>query len=306
MAFVHRQLGLLEASSLVEIVRFSLRARTSLKLIVQEAIEFSDLVMSFRPDIVHAHYGTMTSFFCAMTTNKPLVITFRGSDLNPAPGDSTLRNRTGHMLSQLSALRADSIICVSQQLKDRLWWRKDRTSVIPMGVNLALFRPMPQREVRGALGWDSHEKIVLFNAGADPIGKRLDLTEGAVRIAVALIPDTRLVTLRGDVPPDKMPLYYNAADCLLMTSDHEGSPNVVKEAIACGLPVVSVEVGDVRDRLEGVFPSMIIPRDISLLGGAVCQVLESGLRSNGHQRIQELAEERIAELVLRVYESVLR
>ena len=78
----------------------------------------------------------------------------------------------------------------------------------------------------------------------DPIGKRLDLAEAAVAFAQRTIPNLRLHVFRGTTHPDEMPLYYSAADALLMTSDYEGSPTVVKEAMACNLPVVSVDVGD--------------------------------------------------------------
>jgi len=305
MIFTKRQLSLLENSSLIEIRQFFLKSRTSLSVIIREAIRFRKEIADFEPDIVHAHYGTMTSFFCAMTTMKPLVITFRGSDLNPAPGDSRVRNSMGHLLSQLSVLRAARIICVSQQLKGRLWWKKEQVSLIPMGVNVTRFCPMSQENSRIALGWGLEEKIVLFNIGSDPVGKGLDLAKASVGIATKLIPGLRFVTLRGDVIPDKMPLYYNAANCLLMTSEYEGSPNIVKEALACNLPVVSVDVGDVRERVGGVYPSIIVPREPKMLGEALCQVLTSNLRSNGYYKIRELAEERIAEQVVKIYSSIL-
>jgi glycosyltransferase involved in cell wall biosynthesis len=301
MIFVHRQLDCIESSSQVDIRNFLLESRTSLSIIGREAVRFRKEVVDFRPDIVHAHFGTMTSLFCAILTRKPLVITFRGSDLNPAYGASKLRNRIRHWLSQLSALRADSIICVSQQIAEQLWWARERIEIIPSGVSLDLFRPLPKKTARTALGWNDEVYVVLFNASNDPGGKGLLIAEEAIRRAQHSLGRIQLVVLHGDVPPDRMPFYYNATDCLLLASEWEGSPNVVKEAMACNLPVVSSRVGDVEERLQGVFPSKVTERNAKDLGEALVEVLLLHRRSNGRERIAELSLEYVTERLLSVY-----
>jgi len=193
---------------------------------------------------------------------------------------------------------------MSDQMKMRLWWRKDRVTVVPDGVDTQLFYPQPQTEARERLGWGQEERIVLFNASIDPIVKGFDLAKAAIDIARQICGDIRWVVLRGDVQPENIPLVMSAADCLLFTSKWEGSPNVIKEAIACGLPVVSVDVGDVRERLVGVDPSFIVERDAETLGKALAQILVQRRRSNGAGVIAGISGPAIAERVLSVYESV--
>jgi glycosyltransferase involved in cell wall biosynthesis len=228
------------------------------------------------------------------------MVTYRGSDLNPNRSRGWLRESVGTLLSQIAALRAARIICVSNQLKDKLWWRRDLVSVIPTGVDMTLFYPRDLQEARRELGWGQEERVVLFNAG-DPICKRLDLARAAVQFAESLSGKIRFAALDGNVPPNYIPLMMNAADCLLLTSDWEGSPNVVKEAIACNLPVVSVDVGDVRERLERVRPSLIVPREARAIGKAISEMLRQGQRSNGRESASDLASEVVSQRIVTLY-----
>jgi len=193
---------------------------------------------------------------------------------------------------------------MSDQMKTRLWWRKDRVTVIPDGVDTQLFYPQPQREARERLGWGKEERIVLFNASMDPIVKDFDLAKAAIDIARQICGEIRWIVLDGHVSPQSIPWMMNAADCLLLTSRWEGSPNVVKEAIACSLPVVSVDVGDVCERLIGVEPSAIVKRDPEMIARALAEMLRKPQRSNGSDLIKAISESAIAGKISSVYESV--
>ena len=301
MSFSRRQTASISRCG-VQVRSFFLRSRTSPLAIYSELKRLRAEIGAFVPDIVHAHFGTMTAFVSAIASRKPLVVTFHGSDLNPAPGDSRLRSWLGHALSHFASTQASQIICVSPQLCERVAYRRGHVHEIPCGVNLERFRPMSRAQSRTKLGWTMDEKIVLFNARTDPIGKRLDLAEAAYSHARRKIANLRLHVFRGATHPDDMPLYYSAADCLLMTSDHEGSPMVVKEAMACNLPVVSVDVGDVAERLTGVVPSAVVARDRIALGDALVEVIRTNCPSNGRQSIFALSEENVARRVISVYQ----
>ena len=303
MIFAKRQVASLQKAGVIG-KPFFLASRTSPLVLVKEWQRFRREIRTFSPDLIHAHFGTMTAFFCAIATKLPLVVTYRGSDLNPCPS-TPWRSPAERLLSQIAALRARQIICVSDQLKGRLWWRKSRTTVIPTGVDTEIFYPRPRDEARSELGWRKEERVVLFNSGRKPMVKRLDMAQSAVEVARTICGDIHFVVLDGYVSPEVIPLTMNAADCLLMTSDWEGSPTVVQEALACNLPIVSVDVGDVRQRLVGIQPSMIVERDPNDIGRALAEVLMRGDRSNGHEAIQELSLDRIAALVMVIYQKAI-
>jgi glycosyltransferase involved in cell wall biosynthesis len=284
---------------------FYLKTYRSMPLLLSEIARLRRVVKETEPDIVHAQFGTMTGAAGALAAKGRFVVSFRGSDLNPATDVGPLRMHLGHLFSRMAALRASRIICVSRQLRERLWWARGRVDIIPSPVNLDLFRPIPRAKVRAALGWRARERVVLFNATKDPIGKGIRIAGEAVRIAERSMGPIRLELLHGAVPPDEMPLYYNGADCLLVASAWEGSPNVVKEAMACNLPVVSSRVGDVEERLKDVFPSGVTERDPLKLGDVLVRVLTTGLRSNGRERVAHLSLDRTTKRLIAVYEKVM-
>lgn len=302
MVFARRQMAALEQRE-VNVRNFFLSSRTSPGALLQEIRRFRSVLRQFSPHIVHAHYGTVTALFCAVATTRPLVISFRGSDLNPTSDIGRTRSLIGRLFSQMSVLRAKHVVCVSQELKERLWWRKRSTSIIFDGVDLSLFKPLSREEARQKLGWNQDSKLIFFNLGGRPAGKRLSLAESAVEHARLRIPDLDLVPV-SKVDPEKIPLYMNACDCLLLTSDWEGSPTVVKEALACNLPVVSVEVGDVKELLKGVQPSRIVSAEPQSIGDALVEILQAGMRSNGSTRAGEMSERHTTSRILTLYQDI--
>lgn len=305
MLFIKKQVESLEKAGVINRT-FYLTSRTSPLLLAKEWLRFQEEIKGFKPDLIHAHFGTMTAFFCMVFVKCPVIVTYRGCDLYPDPQVSLLRGVVGVFLSQISAMKAKRIICVSKLLKEKLWWGKKKATVIPTGVDTTIFYPFPQDKARVKLGWKKQERVVLFNSGSNPVRKRIDLAKSGVDVAKALCADIRIVILNGSVENGLIPMMMNAANCLLVTSDWEGSPNIVKEALACNLPVVSVDVGDVKERLNGVLPSRIIERDPNKIGKALVEVLMKSCRSNGYETIRDLSLERIATRILEVYQEIIK
>lgn len=300
MIFAKRQVASLARAGVMGDTVY-LSSRTNPLVVARDGSRIRRLARSLRPDVIHAHYGTVTAMLCACVSPVPVVVTFRGTDLNPVADPGPTRAAIARFLSQCAALRAARIICVSPGLKDRLWWRAAEVAVIPDGVDLDIFHPRPRDDARRELGWPIGDPVVVFNVGNNPRTKRLDLAQAAFARARALRADLRLHLIDGNQPSDRIPLLLCAADCLLVTSDHEGSPNIVKEALACNLPVVSVDVGDVAERLVGVTPSRVVERSEDAIAQALTEVVEFRDRCNGADAVRHLSLERIAERVLAVY-----
>jgi teichuronic acid biosynthesis glycosyltransferase TuaC len=308
MIFARRQAESVARQGL-DVHLFHLASRTSPARIVAEWCRFRAELARFRPTIVHAHFGTVTALFSALAAGSlPLVITYRGSDLNPPPGSYKWRAKgravCGRLFSQLAALRAQRIVCVSRQLRNHLWWRRDRVTILPSGVDPEVFHPAPRHLARTRLGWSESDRVVLFNAGRDPQVKRLDLAKAAVERARHALPELRLEILDGSVPPGQLPEMMNASDCLLVTSVCEGSPTVVQEALASNLPIVSVEVGDVAERLEGVRDSTVAAANAEVLARAIVSMVSPPRRSNGSAKVAEFSSHSVARKLKEIYEEL--
>jgi glycosyltransferase involved in cell wall biosynthesis len=179
-----------------------------------------------------------------------------------------------------------------------------RNAVIPQGIDPERFRPLPRREARAALGWGEDERVVLFAATKpNSPAKRLWLAREACEVAASRIGPVRLEVASG-VDPDRVPLIMNAADCLLVTSAVEGSPNAVKEALMCNLPVVATSAGDIEELLMDVRPSWLCAPSVPELALALVSCLEHPVRSSGRAHAGALAEEQIAGRILAVYREI--
>jgi teichuronic acid biosynthesis glycosyltransferase TuaC len=304
MIFSHQQIRSLEKLG-IENQSFFIPADglTFLKLI-KSVSSFRKVIREYDPDVIHAHFGVIYSFVGAFATLRPLVITFHGSDINSLPQDSIFRRIKKKVLSNLSVLRARKIICVSDRIRDNLWWGRSKADVIPLGIDTKKFTPVDRDEARKALRWSIKELIILFNANS--LVKRLDIAEKTVQLIRKSFPGARLVTLDGEHDPEMIPMMLNASDCLLLCSDSEGSPMMVKEAMACNVPVVGVDVGDVKERLHGVVASVVVEKEPEALAKAIVGIVQNGMRSNGREKLiaDNLSEEKVAQTILQIYRRV--
>ena len=162
-------------------------------------------------------------------------------------------------LKRRAARMADEVVAVSQRVKDQL--QLDTCPVIPSAVDTRQFRPLDKVSSRHQIGVAEDVPVALFPADPRRFGKGFDLLERAVS---ELADPIRLV-VGGDIPPKRMPLFMNAADVVVQTSRYEGSPMVVKEAMACCKPIVATDVGDVRWVLGDEPGHYVVPQNASAI-----------------------------------------
>jgi len=243
-------------------------------------------------DLIHAHY-VFSGLIARMQFRLPIVLTHHGIEV--------IWGWQG-ILSRWVSRWVDHVIVTSQAVADAL--ALPNLTIIPCGVDLDLFKPIPQEEARRALNLPSGQRIVLY-AGRPGPEKRLDLIEEAVAILRADDPRVYLLKLTGQ-PYQMVPLYLNAADVLILASEFEGSPMVIKEALACDLPVVSVDVGDVRMLIEGIEGCYLCERTPEDMARKLRLVLDRNQRIEGRKAVRALSLDAIAERICEVYHDVVK
>jgi glycosyltransferase involved in cell wall biosynthesis len=257
-------------------------------------------------DIVHAHYGH-SGLVARLQLRAPVVVTFYGSDLLGVPtggGGRTARSRLeAGVFAQLARTVAATITNSEQMERVLPAPCRRRNHVIPNGVDVERFRPRDRLDARRRLGWPEDEPVALFAANPELVVKNHPLAEAACARAAATLPGLRLRVASGR-PPSEIPLWMSAADALLLTSRSEGSPNVVKEAMAAELPVVATPVGDVPERLRGLPGCFVRDPDADALADGLIRAIRHGRVPEARRAAVALRTERVAERVAQVYDSV--
>ena len=252
-------------------------------------------IRDFQPDVVHAHYG-LSGLLANLQREVPVVVTYHGSDINEP---KVLRFSKKAM--RLSAWN----LFVSRKTLEIAKPRK-RYTLLPCGVDLTEAQQTDKQEARRKMGLSVEKRYVLFAGAFDNEVKKAPLAKEAV----ALLDDdgAELLELKG-YSREEVTMLMCAADAFLMTSVTEGSPQVVKEVLACGCPIVSVDVGDVRERTEGVEGCFVADtREPKELAGLLQKAIAFNGKTKGREKLvaDGLDNRMVAGRLIEIYKDVCR
>lgn len=256
------------------------------------AVRLRGALMRGSYDLVHAHYG-LAGLVALSQRRVPVVTTFHGSDFN---GNVPWQLH----VSRWVAKRATAIV-VSPEGRERL--KRRDALVIPVGVDMQRFKPVDRRAARLELGLDPDGTYALLAGARRLRNKRADLFDDAIALVRNRLPALRSLSLEG-YARDVVPLVLNAADVLVMTSDREGAPVTVKEALACATPVVSVSVGDVPEVIRGLPLCAVVDRDPSQLAAAIGPAIGAARDRSLRDSIARYSRPSVAAEIARVYDLV--
>jgi glycosyltransferase involved in cell wall biosynthesis len=218
-------------------------------------------------------------------------VTFHGSDINVG---------ALNIISSLVTLFSAWNIFVAPKLFRRCLTKPRKHAIIPCGVDLDVFSPLEKAVVRRRLGLNPDAKYILFSSRFEVPVKNYPLALEAVG---RLNSRAELLELKNR-SRQEVSLLLNACDLLLMTSFHEGSPQIIKEAMACNCPIVSTDVGDVREVVRGTSGCFLTERNAADVAAKIETVFSLSSRTNGREHIRHLDNRKIAGEVFKVYQDV--
>ncbi len=275
----------------VEVFTFPLGARSYLPA----ARRLRRLLREQAFDVIHAHYG-LCGWVALLAGARPLVITFHGTDV---------RHRVVGPGSRLLARRADLAAGASRSTFEREGGRpglpllEGRTAVLPCGVDLRRFHPSPRAEARERLGLDAAGRYLLFPADPSRRVKRHDRATEVARLAGAEL------LVAGEVDPERMPDWVNAADAVLVTSDSEGFGLAVLEALACAVPVLSTPVGVAPHAAASIRGCLVSPFEVRRWAAFASRILDQPAPVvDGQEAVSAFSARRMAERVRIAYEGI--
>lgn len=247
-------------------------------------------------DIVHAHYSA-SGVIAYLAGAKNLVVSLMGSDISH------------NMLFLLSKIFSNYFwkITIAKSLEMSVLLNNNLIRIIPNGVNLEIFKPLDKIRCREVLEWNEQGSHILFAANPTRKVKNYNLANNAIKLICNKT--INLHTLK-NVPHRDIPIWINASDVVILTSHREGSPNVIKEAMACNRPIVTTNVGDVGwllDSLEGCFIASSSPNDFAEKVESAIEFSKKNRETKGRVRIKylNLDSASVAKKIIQLYQELL-
>lgn len=264
-------------------------------------------IREFKPDVVHAHYG-LSAITAELQGFVPVVTTFHNGETH---------RWWVNMLSSLFSLRAKHVIYVAQHIYDKVYFKAKNYSIIPCGVPMDQCVVIDKAEARKQLGWDADKKYILFGGAFANLRKNYPLLKEAVdRIGG----DIEIIEMRG-LTREQCVSRMNACDVFALPTKNEGSPQALKEAMACNCPIVATDVADIKHLLGDISGHYVLPNkkgnaawwvgdehSVEELAELIRQALAFNGRTKGRERIIELGytNELVAKKIIEIYEGIIK
>ncbi|MDP2685102.1 MAG: glycosyltransferase family 4 protein [bacterium] len=262
---------------------------------VKAIFELNKILKKSRYDLIHGHYG-LSGIVAVLQFRLPTVVSLIGCDVN------LFRNRVINKFTVY--LFAKHIIFVSEKLK-RISGFHGNSDVIPYGIDLSEFYPVDKQKAKININLSEGSTNILFASRFDRIEKNHSLATKAIFILEKqLNMKINLVEFK-NIESNKLNDYYNACDLFLMTSIREGSPQSIKEAMACNIPIVSTDVGDVKEvigKTEGCYITSFDPEDVA---DNIKKALAFGKKTIGREAVKHLEISATAKKIIGIYNKVL-
>ena len=257
-------------------------------------------IQEFQPDIVHAHYGLCGMVAILAAQKKvPVVITCHNGE--------TL-TKYGNIISSLAIRRADYTICVAQHIYDKLYLKPKPYIIQPCGIDLKDLPLVDKAVAQKEMNLSPDKINILFGGSFSNARKNAPLAQAAIkRLEDEGIRGFNLIEMKG-FNRQQVAMLLNGCDMLLLPTKSEGSPQVLKEAMACNCPIVATDVADIAYLLQGVANSYVTSFDPADVAEKIKLVIENNTRTNGRKRIDELKLDNpfVAATILEIYKSILK
>ncbi len=287
--FALRVIDAIETIDGVEQEIFPLESRTNLIALWHSLRDARKLARQMKPDVIHAHFGSVNGFFAMAVAafNAPLVVSYKGSDLNHDPDSSWLRNAVQKGSSWVTSHFAAVNQCISTGLRARLpRYLRKHAVVFPDGIDTAAFEGASREKDLALLGLsvDPDATILLFNGRRDQINKRRDRFDQLVDAARAKGVSIYPLVMEGQFTSNQAQIAIRAADIVVLLSNYEGSPTVIREGMMADCAIVSTSVGDVVDTAKDAPRSFIGDFDVQRFSDVIVE-LSTRPKDGSHMRL---------------------
>ena len=291
--FIKEQIDSLSSIGLINNVFFINARKNGFKEYFKQVNNLKNIIRDYNPDIIHCHHEFSLIPLSLLRIDKPIILSLLG--------DIEKRSNINKLIYKVLKGNVKRIILKNKNIHNSLY------SYIPNGVDIDFFKQMDKSEAKRKASLNEKTKYILFVTASlnNPI-KRFDKFQEVLNNINKRLQNNYEPLILSGVKREMVPAYFNSAEFLLLTSDHEGSPNAVKEAMACDLPIVSTNVGNVKQLFANSYGNFIAN------SGSIDELLQLSLialectKSNGRERLinLELSMNSVAKKLYSLYQEL--